>query len=143
MREGRKIGERQVRIEGTADDWQAAGGAMIDRLAALSADAVAPLLVKSPGPAKIAALATPLPGPTEPDTAAQKPAPGSAPGETATPTPAGRQLGGEAGKRAPPCDRAPRDRRARRWRDLARSAVTNVLRQQDLTMSNPAARPIS
>ena len=54
-------------IEGTADDWKSAGGAMVERLAALSANAVAPLLVKGPvhepGVPKIAALAEAIPGP--------------------------------------------------------------------------------
>jgi hypothetical protein len=63
---GRKIGEREVRIEATADDWQAAGGATIDRLGALSADAVAPLLPNAPAAAKLAAQQPPMPGSTEP-----------------------------------------------------------------------------
>ena len=49
----RQIGEREVAIEGTAEDWQSPDSTMIERVAALTADAVAPLLLKESGTRKI------------------------------------------------------------------------------------------
>jgi hypothetical protein len=64
---GRKIGERGVGIEATAEEWQSAAAAMVERLAALSANALAPLLVKQPAAphlaaSHLAALAEPIAG---------------------------------------------------------------------------------
>jgi hypothetical protein len=76
----RKIGEREVAIEGTAEDWQSPDSGTIERVAALTADAVAPLLLKESAPAKFAALSPPTPSQAEPDvppesTPAKPPAP--------------------------------------------------------------------
>ena len=153
-----KLGEREARIEGTADEWQSAGGAMIDRLAALSADAVAPLLVKTP-----AAPNSPLsPRPNWGLDRAGQRAAGAAPDETADagadgtqtghPRPrlgdtrrsraaGGSRLADEAGNRAASGRRArqstgaPGDGAAA----LAR-AMTGVLRQQDLAIVEPGGK---
>jgi hypothetical protein len=149
---GRKLGEREVRIEGTADEWQSAGGAMIDRLAAQSADAVAPLLVKTPSVSKLA-LATPTAGPTDSD-AALLPSPAKPPPpEPAAVKPAATGLASAPqAASAPPAEPgslakpksgslrvavrrvtgAPGDGAT----SLAR-AMTSVLRQQDLTVVEP------
>ena len=82
---GREIGERAVGIEGTADEWQSAGGAMIERLAELSAEAVAPLLVKATGvPETRRPSLDALPNRPRPDRAADAAA-GTAPAEAAAP----------------------------------------------------------
>jgi hypothetical protein len=151
---GRKLGEREARIEGTVAEWQSAGGAMIDRLAALSADAVAPLLVKTPAVPKLAALAAPPSMSAEPDAALAGPPPAKPP----TPEPAALKPGGPdlpsavSAASAPPAEAgaptapksgplrvavrkitgAPGDGAA----SLAR-AVTSVLRQQNLTIVEP------
>ena len=154
---GRKLGEREVRIEGTADDWQSAGDAMIDRLAALSADAVAPLLVKTPGAPKLADVATPMSGPTVPDAALPGPPPAKRPpsepaaAKPAIPdlpsaTSAASKLPAEADLPAKPKSGRPRvalraitgapgDGAAA----LAR-AMTSVLRQLDLTIIEPGSK---
>src|SRR3954452_23184332 len=76
---GRQIGERGVGIEATEQEWQKAGTAMVERLAALSADAVAPLLVKQPAPPRLAALAEPIAGISQPDAATPAPSPAKPP----------------------------------------------------------------
>ncbi len=152
---GRKLGEREVRIEGTADDWQSAGNAMIDRLAGLSADAVAPLLVKTPGTTKLAGLAAPISGPTEPDGAlpgppplkppASEPATGPPP-DLSSATPAVSKPPAEAGSAAKPKNGRPRvivRRVTGAPGDGATSlagAMTTVLRQQDLTIVEPGEK---
>ena len=153
---GRQIGEREVAIEGTAEDWQSPDGAMIERVAALTADAVAPLLLKEsaareirrplaaglrPGGAGRAAGV--VPGETaRPGTPPCKSrAPGPRLGEAGSPdTACGREPAAQTGQRAAPGGRAPRDRRSRRWRHLARRAITSFLRQQDLTIVEPGGK---
>jgi hypothetical protein len=158
----RKIGEREVRVAGTADDWQSPDGAMIERLAALSADAVAALLVKEtalvkePAPSRLAALSPPISGRAEPDAAPASPpakppvreplaAKGAVPDlASAKPAPA-----------APPADASPpRKRKSGLLRVAVRrvtgapgdggtslaGAVTNVLRQQELTVIDPGGK---
>jgi hypothetical protein len=61
---GREIGERSAGFEANTSDWEAAGEKMIERLASLSAEAVAPLLqdeasVKPTAPASTAAARPP------------------------------------------------------------------------------------
>ena len=134
---GRKIGERGVGIKGTAKDWRSAGAAMIERLAALSADAVAPLLVKEPAAPRLAALAPPLPKPAAaepatPDLPSAKPA--------VFPPPASANRAGEQKSRQirvalRRVTGAPGDGAA----SLAR-ALTSVLRQQDLTIVDPGGK---
>jgi hypothetical protein len=162
---GREIGERGVGIEGTADDWKSAGGAMVERLAALSANAVAPLLVKGavnePGIPKTAALADaipgPIPGPAKPDMALPAPPPPKPlPPELAAVKPAVPDL--PSAKPATPAPPAAAD--AARKQESGRllvavrrvtgapgdgatalaGAVTSVLRQQDLTIADPGGK---
>ncbi|MGE3784823.1 MAG: hypothetical protein AB7H71_19025 [Alphaproteobacteria bacterium] len=151
---GRRLGEREVRIEGTADEWQSASGAMIDRLAALSADAVAPLLVKTPAAPKLAALAAPKPGPAEPDAAPTEPPPAKPPPpEPAAARPVLPDLAPATQPASPPpaATGTPATPKSGRLRvavrrvtgapgdgatSLAR-AMTGVLRRQDLTLVEP------
>jgi hypothetical protein len=134
---GREIGEREVGIKDTAKDWRSAETAMIERLAALSADAVMPLLVKEPEAPRLAALAPPLPKPTAaepivPNLPSAKPA--------VTPSLAAASRTGEQKNRQirvalRRVTGAPGDGAV----SLAR-AVTSVLRQQDLTIADPGGK---
>jgi hypothetical protein len=151
---GREVGERGVGIEDSPAAWRKAGDAMVERLAALSADAVAPLLVKDTPAAKLAARAAPISGPTEPDTAL----PGLPPPKPPVPEPNTASLDRAPARPAVPVTPAaaiparkresgPRRVTVRRVTgapgdgatSLAR-AVTSVLRRQDLTIVDPGGK---
>ena len=134
---GREIGERGVGIKGTAKDWRSAETAMIERLAALSADAVVPLLVKEPEAPRLAALASPLPKPAAAESAVPN-LPSAKP--AITPSPAAASRTGEQKSRLirvalRRVTGAPGDGAA----SLAH-AITSVLRQQDLTIVDPGGK---
>jgi hypothetical protein len=134
---GREIGERGVGIKDTAKEWQSAGTAMIERLAAMSADAVAPLLVKQPAAPRLATLAPPFPKPA----AAEPPVPNlpSAKPAVSPPPGAANRAGEQKSRQIRVALRrvtgAPGDGAA----SLAR-AVTSMLRQQDLTIVDPGGK---
>jgi hypothetical protein len=150
---GRRIGEREVRVEGTAEEWRSAEGAMIDRLAVLSAEAVARLLVGEPASPRLAALA-PSPRPTEPDAAI----PGPPPPKPPVPERAAARSAATGPPSAPPASAAeagpPRRQENGRIRvslrrvtgapgdgatSLAR-AVTSVLRGRNLLVVDPGGK---
>ena len=146
----RQIGEREVAIEGTAEDWQSPDSTMIERVAALTADAVAPLLLKKSAPAKFAALSTPASSQAEPDVPPESsPAKPSVP----EPLPAKAALPDLASAKSaapipPTAASPPRKQDSGRLRVAVRhvtgapgdggtslaEAVTSFLRQQDLTI---------
>ena len=152
----RQIGEREVRIEGMAEDWQSPDGAIIERVAALSADAVAPLLVKEPTPAKFASLSPPPSGRAEPDVPpvsppAKPPAPEPPAAKAATPDLAPAKPAAPA---PPAAASPPRKQESGRLRVAVRrvtgapgdggtslaAAITGFLRQQELTIVEPGGK---
>jgi hypothetical protein len=157
---GREIGERGVGIEATAEEWRSARAAMVGRLAALSADAVAPLLVKQTVSPHLAALAGPVPGVTEPDAPPSGPSPPKPSNpeppavKPAVPAITATRPSAEPAKPqgpAPSTDAKPATQEKRRLRVVVRRvtgapgdggtallrAMTGVLRQQDLTILDP------
>jgi hypothetical protein len=163
---GREIAQRAVGVEGTEEDWRKAGDAMVERLAALSADAVAPLLVKGsvkePSAPELAALAGPIPGSTEPNAALPGPplpkppvpnSPGvkpalpdllsAKPAVPATSAPATSSATGPARNEETGRIRVAVRRITGAPGDGATSlagAVTSILRQQDLTIVDPGGK---
>jgi hypothetical protein len=145
---GQTIGERGVGIEASPQDWRDAGEAMIERLAALSADAVAPLLVKDSAVSRLAALAAPLAGGTEAGTALAAPAKPPLKEAAATPDPAAPKPADAAAPAAANPARPPEGTKRRvalrrvtgapgdGATALAR-ALTGALRQQNLAIVEP------
>jgi hypothetical protein len=161
---GREIGERGVGIEASPADWRKAGEAMVERLAALSARAVASLLVKDPEAAKLASLAESIPGPIP------GPIPGAPGADTALrgPSPPKPQFAEPAAAKpavpdlasarpavpAPPAADTARKQESGRLRvavhrvtgapgngaSALAGALTSVLRQQDLTIVDPGGK---
>jgi hypothetical protein len=157
----RQIGEREVRIEGTAEDWQAPDGAVIERVAALSADALAPLLLKEPAPAKFAALSPPISGQAEPDVPPASPAAKPPAPEPTVPEPPAAKAAIPALPSAkpatpmPPAEASPprKGENGRPRVEVRRvtgapgdggtslaGAITNFLRRQDLTLVEPGGK---
>jgi hypothetical protein len=133
---GRVLGERESRTEASTADWRAASAAIVERLAASSAEALAPLLIDGAAP-KLAALQPPVPGTSlsdvPPPPPPKPPVPEVPSAKPAAPHPAAQAA---PQKQTGPIrvalrrvTGAPGDGGAA----LAK-ALTNVLRQQDLTI---------
>lgn len=151
---GRRIGEREARLEAPAGDWREAGGAMVERLAALSADEVARLLVKDPAAPKLAARAEPGSGRTEPGTGPPSPQPPLPRPPSAKPAVPDLVSAKPPIPASPAAANPPRKQESARTRVIVRrvtgapgdgdtslvQAVASVLRQQNLAIIDPGGK---